>query len=268
MSRSDYRDPSDAIDGADERDQELHALVDGRLSAERRAQVEARVAGDPETQERAQAWSEQRDALRKLGMRVSEGSVPMRFLETASPRAVGWLGWSARVSVAFAMATCGWFAHSYHVGSEQIADTRARFVRDAVSAHAVYVPEVRHPVEVGADQSAHLIQWLSKRLGAQLKAPVLQAQGYELVGGRLLPGADGARAQFMYQDASGARITLYVTTLNKSPAPSETSFRFAEGKPASAFYWIDGGFGYALTGNLPRARLLELSEVVYAQLTG
>ena len=49
------------------------------------------------------------------------------------------------------------------------------------------------------------------------------------------------------------------------PAPP-TSFRFSEGKPASAFYWLDGDFGYALTGNLPRNRLLELSESVYAQL--
>lgn len=32
--------------------------------------------------------------------------------------------------------------------------------------------------------------------------------------------------------------------------------------------WIDGEFGYALTGKLPRITLLELSKVVYSQLTG
>ena len=36
--------------------------------------------------------------------------------------------------------------------------------RSAAIAHAVYTPEVRHPVEVGAEQEAHLVQWLSKRL--------------------------------------------------------------------------------------------------------
>jgi hypothetical protein len=36
-------------------------------------------------------------------------------------------------------------------------------------------------------QEAHLIQWLSKRLGRQLIAPDLTAGGFQLMGGRLLP---------------------------------------------------------------------------------
>ena len=48
-------------------------------------------------------------------------------------------------------------------------DTRrpeAAFVTTAIGAHSVYVPEVRHPVEVGAAEEAHLVQWLTKRIGA------------------------------------------------------------------------------------------------------
>ena len=33
-----------------------------------------------------------------------------------------------------------------------------------------------------------------------------------------------------------------------------------------AFYWVDQGFGYALSGKLERAQLLKLAEVVYRQL--
>ena len=110
------------------------------------------------------------------------------------------------------------------------------------------------------------MQWLSKRLGAELKAPVLQSAGYELVGGRLLPGDDGARAQFMYQNPAGNRITLYVTVLARGTPPAPTAFQFDEGNPVSAFSWIDGRFGYALAGNLPRMELLDLSKLVYSQL--
>jgi anti-sigma factor RsiW len=39
---------------------------------------------------------------------------------------------------------------------------------------------------------------------------VLASQGYELVGGRLLSGDGGARAQFMFQNAAGLRLTLYL----------------------------------------------------------
>ena len=39
----------------------------------------------------------------------------------------------------------------------------------AARAHAVYAPEVRHPVEVDATQQDHLVKWLSKRLGLDLR---------------------------------------------------------------------------------------------------
>jgi anti-sigma factor RsiW len=142
------------------------------------------------------------------------------------------------------------------------------FGRQALVAHAVYSPEVRHPVEVEAAQQEHLVQWLSKRLNRPLKLPNLAEHGYDLVGGRLLPGEQGARAQFMYQNAGGERITLYVGALDDpaAKASGETAFRFTSDGPVSTFYWMDRGFGYALAGKLPRPRLLALSESVYRQL--
>jgi anti-sigma factor RsiW len=128
---------------------------------------------------------------------------------------------------------------------------------------------VRHPVEVAAAQQEHLIQWLSKRLGRTLKVPDLSAQGYELVGGRLLPGDAGARAQFMYQAPGGERVTLYLGALDGSAdatARQETAFNFSGTGPVPGFYWVDQGFGYALAGKLSREALLQLAQAVYQQL--
>src|SRR6185369_13024482 len=66
----------------------------------------------------------------------------------------------------------------------------------AARAHLVYTPEVRHPVEVDAKEKDHLVKWLSKRLDRPLKVPALGNEGFELLGGRLLPGNDGPVAQF------------------------------------------------------------------------
>jgi anti-sigma factor RsiW len=247
---------------------DLHALIDGKLPPEYRAQVEAALVEHPALRAEVEAWRGQRDALRELGMNAADGTVPLRFLNIVQPRRVPWRRWLGGVVAGAMMGVAGWFGHAWYAGAGDAIDMRARFVRDAVVAHAVYSPEVRHPVEVGAEQSAHLVQWLSKRLGAQLKVPVLQSHGYELVGGRLLPGDDGARAQFMYQDTAGNRITLYITVLAKGTSPGATAFRFEEGNPVAAFYWVDGDFGYALAGKLPRNSLLELSRLVYSQLTG
>ena len=134
----------------------------------------------------------------------------------------------------------------------------------AARAHLVYAMEVRHPVEVDASQQEHLVAWLSKRLGTKLKVPVLADEGYELLGGRLLPGPEGPVAQFMYQEAAGRRLTLYVSAKARSEGP--TAFRFAQEGGVSVFYWIDGNWGYALSGEVDRAALSRLSTSVYRQL--
>src|SRR5690606_39913970 len=62
------------------------------------------------------------------------------------------------------------------------------------------------------------------RSGAPLQPPTLADAGYQLVGGRLLPGAIGSVAQFMYEDASHQRLTLYVQP--RSSNAQEAAFRY------------------------------------------
>ena len=135
----------------------------------------------------------------------------------------------------------------------------------AARAHVVYSPEVRHPVEVDAKEHDHLVKWLSKRLDYPLKVPVLSTEGFELLGGRLLPGGEGQPvAQFMYQDASGKRLTLYVTRSKKGEPV--TAFRFAQEGNVAVFYWIDNDCGYALSGELDKPALARVASLVYKQL--
>jgi anti-sigma factor RsiW len=255
---------------------DLHGYVDGRLDAARRAAVEARLATDPEAAQRVQAWIAQRDALRALHADVRGEPIPEHLLHAAeqlhrrSTRLAQWRRWGGlAASVVFAFAL-GWGSHMQWQASgpgTNIRQTMA-FAHQAAVAHAVYMPEVRHPVEVDATQQQHLVQWLSKRLNHPLKVPNLTSAGYELVGGRLLPGGEGARAQFMYQNAAGERITLYLGAIEgaKQKGMDETAFRFANEGGIATFYWVDQGFGCALSGKLPRQVMLQLAETVYRQL--
>jgi anti-sigma factor RsiW len=171
---------------------------------------------------------------------------------------------AAMLALTLAGGGAGWWLHGAAQTGERAQQAALALPARAALAHAVYTPEVRHPVEVGADQQAHLVAWLSKRLGAQLKPPLLTAQGYTLEGGRLLPGQSGPVAQFMYRDGGGVRLTLYVSTEQKQHR--DTAFRFAQEGEVSVFYWLDGQFGYALSGNLDKAALATLANAVYAQL--
>jgi anti-sigma factor RsiW len=112
--------------------------------------------------------------------------------------------------------------------------------------------------------SSFFLHPFSARLGMPLRVPQLSADGFALVGGRLLPGESGPVAQFMYEDGSGKRLTLYVRA--DAAENRETAFRFAlEGK-VGVFYWLDGKLGYAISGELPREKLLNIAESAYKQL--
>lgn len=261
----------------------MHAWADGRLDGERLRRFEARLDGDEVLRAEAHAWRRQAQALKALGRDTLDEPVPQHLVDAAlgSARAArpargatgpgAWRAgdqrvWLAAAALAAMAWSVGWLSHATFASpAVRVAQAGAPgFVRDALAAHVVYTPEVRHPVEVAAAQHDHLVQWLSKRLGAPLTVPSLEARGWSLVGGRLLPGSDGARAQFMYQDASGARLTLYVA--DAGPKATDTAFRFDGDGRVGAFYWVDGRFGYALSAQLDRVSLLALAEEVYRQL--
>ena len=110
------------------------------------------------------------------------------------------------------------------------------------------------------------MQWLSRRLDSSLKVPSLAEHGYRLLGGRLLPGEQTPRAQFMYENAQGARVTLYVAVFEPGRAPESSAFRSVRVGDEESFYWVDERFGYALSGDLNGPDMQALARDVYAQL--
>lgn len=242
-------------------DAELHAYVDGALAPARAAEVEAYLAEHPEDAARVTAYRQQIEMLRREYEYLLTEPVPAG-LEIPRRRWVQPLLRYAAVVAWFALgAVAGWQLNDYTTMKQAESST---WVRRAAIAHVVYSPEVRHPVEVGAGEEAHLVAWLSKRLGTQVKAPYLADQGYQLVGGRLLPGERGPVAQFMYQDGKGRRLTLYVRV--NADDSNETAFRFAQERGVGVFYWLDRKLGYALSGEIDKSELLRVATAVYRQL--
>ncbi len=100
-------------------------------------------------------------------------------------------------------------------------------------------------------------------MGTAVHAPSLRSLGYELIGGRLLPGETGPVAQFMYGAADGQRLTLYVT---REVSGQDTAFRFGKDGTVNVFYWVEGHFGYAISAGADREALMKVSQEVYRQL--
>lgn len=257
---------------------DLHAYVDGLLSDARSEEVAAYLAARPEEQARIHAYREQNEGLRALFNPVLDEAVPPRLnaaaREHASTFSSSYWRFAAGVLIAIVSGAGGWMLHgSAQTGvlaGSAIKNANgnialAGFARQAAIAHGVYTPDVRRPVEIGADHEDQLVAWLSKRTGADMHPPKLGKLGYELVGGRLLPGETGSPvAQFMYQEAGGQRLTLYVST--DQAQNRDTGFRFAQQGTVNVFYWIDGKFGYALSGGVNKGELAQIAHAVYDQL--
>ncbi len=243
---------------------ELHALVDGELTGEERAEAEALLTASPADEALARELRGLNEAMRARyagrldepvpeAMRAVLGRMPLR----PPARAQRQWAFAATLLIALAAGLAGYFVRGLTVRSSELS-----FVANAIGAHNVYLPEVRHPVEVKAEED-HLVRWLTRRVGAPIRAPALADRGWRLMGGRLLPDLGHPAAQFMYEDAAGRRLTLYI---RKETGMTNTAFRFYEKDGLGSFYWVDRPLAYALAGRLGREELMRLATVVHAQL--
>lgn len=244
---------------------DLHAYADGLLPAERRAEVEAWLAAHPEDAARVHVWAVQNRALHEAFDGVLNEPLPLELVRAASMRQARPLRLWRATAAALVVAGTGLLGYGIGLHSASAPAQFAALPQAAAIAHVVYSPEERHPVEVEAQHADHLVAWLSKRLGHELHAPDFKAQGFELLGGRLLPGENGAVAQFMYQDRLNRRITLYVRRDETKQA--ETGFRHAREDGVEVFYWVDRGLGYALSGNVDQAEMGRLADAAYRQIS-
>jgi anti-sigma factor RsiW len=240
---------------------ELHAYVDNELPVERRADVEAWLAANPDDAARVQSWRAMADALHARYDQVADEAVPKRLeIERLVRQPRRWIyGAIAATLVAFiAGGGTGWLARGVAASPSAFQN----FTVDALDAHRLYVVEVRHPVEVPGSELTHLQQWLTKRCGWDVRAPELAAAGLKLVGGRLLPGPTGPASFFMYESASGERFTIY----SAKAQDGTTQMRYAAEGDDSALFWADRGVGYVVSGGADRQRLTQIAQAVYDQM--
>jgi anti-sigma factor RsiW len=242
--------------------EDLIRYVDDRLPPERRAQVAAYLHEHPETAEELEAQKRLNALLRECHRRVREEPIPPALLHAATgarwhirPRREALRAVTIAIAAAIVGGAAGWLWRSITV-EPQWQD----FTRQAAAAHRVYTSERERPVEVAA--RPELLAWLSRRLGTPIVAPRLDAFGYRLIGGRLLPGTGGTpAAQLMYESAEGRRFTLYIRADLRNWR--EIEFQFAHEEGVNVLYWLDGPRGYALASELDESAMRPLAKVVY-----
>jgi anti-sigma factor RsiW len=215
-------------------------------------------------------WDRQDAAMRALYAPVAEEPLPERLRAQIAAARRGAPGQETsrpalplrRLAAALALVALG-FGAGWGGAWLMQAPALPSLAAAAMASFATYAVEVRHPVEVAADDEAHLVQWLSNRLGTPFRPPDLSSGGFRLIGGRLLPGATSPAALLMYEDDLGRRLALYLT---RSDA-MESDLAFAEEPGRQAFWWVEGDLACALVGDLPKETLRRLAIAAYHDLT-
>lgn len=265
---------------------DIHAYVDGTLAEHRRIEIDRLLETDNALASRVSDYFSLNSMLHDRYDRVLSEPVPQRLMpadaKPATPLsrwrdAANWprfAGLAAALVIGVGIGVGGSMTGTGRemllsngpspVRRASFGDEEA-FARQSAIAYVTYAPMVTRPVEIGADREQELVTWLSSRLGTDVRPPVLTRSGFELMGGRLLPGNDSPVAQFMYHDANGRRITLDIA--HRKTNTNITAFKLYQDGPVNVFYWVDGNFGYAVSGGIDRKTLLELSHDVYEQVT-
>src|SRR3954466_3650609 len=153
---------------------ELHAYVDNELPAERRGDVEAWLVAHPDDAGRVQSWRAMAEMLHARYDQIADEAVPKRLeIERLVRQPRKWMAAAVAASLLAFIAGggVGWMAR----GAAAQPSAVQNLTLAALDAHRVHRSEARHPVGVPGSEPAHLQQWLTKRCGWEVRAPVLDA---------------------------------------------------------------------------------------------
>lgn len=243
-------------------DDVVHAYLDGELDPAQCREFEAALAGDAPLRARVQAGVELEALLHRRYDAVLDEQIPGRLrVVTAARRRTYWpsvAGMAASLLVGVGLgavltpgsrapdaAPPGTSGPTASIGARGNA-VAAGFARQSALAHVMYAPDVVRPVELGVERQSELLRWLSERLGTDVRPPLLSDAGFDLIGGRLLPGSPAPIAQFMYHDGKGERITLCIA--HRTDAAALEPMRVYRDGPVKVLYWRENGFDYAVSG--------------------
>lgn len=236
----------------------LSAYLDGELDAADALAIEALLESDPAAQAELDALMaadamarDQFDALLSepvpLALAQKIKSSPMG-MPTARPAPRRISGAIAAGLALFILGGAGGYLLKDQIAPTGTVVASKGWLNDIADYHAVYAGQQRHLVEVGADESDHIQQWLGTTVGVSFSIPDLSQFGLSFEGGRLLVAKGKPVAQLMYRQADGTVIALCLQSSANGGAASAPEFRQQTIKGFDLVSWRADGAAYVVIG--------------------
>jgi len=254
-------------------EEKLSAFLDGELPAAESAEIEVALKNDPSLQAELEALMAA-DSLAKeafgdalidpipssLTSAIHDASPIVAANTSTAPTGYSGLFAAALACIMLLVGGVG----GYLVSSSQtvqVAEAPGWLV-DIADYHGVYAGQKRHLVEVGADESDHIMAWLTNTVGTDVRIPDLAASGLTFQGARLLVAAGKPVAQLMYTDANGAVVALCTIA---SETPHEGIAVQTIGA-TNMIMWGGLDANYVIVGDDARDDLEEIARVAGQQV--
>ncbi len=276
---------------------DLHALVDGEISAERRRDVEDHLLQHPEDAAIVENWRRQNAALRAAFEPVAQETPPLSLRNAAvrnaavgaAPIETGAIHWgrpssprtvrrldearesrrkralvssAAALLVGAALAGAVVFVFTRPPSVAGPATIAQGYVDRADVSYLTYAADPR-PVELDAEHQADLAAALRLRVGLAY-TPDLSGVGLRLLGGRITPGLRGPAGFLLYETHDGARVGLYFERAEPEKAARAVAPRVDQN--LTAIEWRGAGMAFVLIGPLGAEAMQESAERAAGQI--
>lgn len=264
-------------------DEVLGSYLDHELERDRRMEVEAYLAANPDAAEFVGKGERLRMALhrlfdrplthplppaqealaRELGRRMARGERLQSYRRLAVA--------AVALVVIFGAGALGW----RYMADEQSGEglfalfppgaPQERLAADGTPSRAEEVmPRVALAIAEGQGAGVEGQTTAADAAHARRGAPDFETFGFDLIGARLLARDDGQSMQLVYEASSGARVELFFSPVSES---SRRSLTLMEEGPISVLFWHNAGHSYSLIGEVGRDTLLEMGKVVNGEWT-
>jgi anti-sigma factor RsiW len=251
-------------------DAELQSFVDGRMPVQRMERVARRLAADPLLAEMVAAYRQNDERLRTALTAAVGDTIPARLLEVVDrPGTASGFRRRAIAAVAAGLiaggASIGLWAAGTGIRQRATIAHWDLVAAEAIHAHRMFAKDHAKPVDIAGVDRLELSEWLARQLGQpRLVIPDLQRRHFRLLGARLLPAGTDTAVLVMYENTFGERLSFYA----RNGQSGETVGRWLDQTGTGAFYWVDDGCSYVVTGLGDRRSVEELGRALMHEVEG
>jgi anti-sigma factor RsiW len=234
---------------------DLHAYIDGELSPERAAAVEAAMADDPALAARVRAFQADRQALVDTYRRLADAPVPAALLKAAGTppprrrpriRIIGFaFAGAAALAACLVLILMPRAPRDPAIEQAMTARDNARIPSHELKGHDL----------ASVDAAAKA---MSDMLGNPMRVPDLSRAGFALVSTDIY-GSEAV--QLRYEDA---RQRLFTVFLRPSAGPD--AFEVTERGPVRICVWQNADLTAVMTGEMSTPELFRLASLTYSSL--